>query len=904
MGIRIKEITLVNFIGIYNGIGKKKLSLDFKHLLDKDIILILGDNGTGKSTLSSVLHPLPGTTDKRNKFIRKGKEGIKTIRYIRDDDVEIECKLMYSPSKTGHNTKGFVTKISNGEETELNPNGNITSYKEIVLEELGVSDAILKLSSQNDVTKGTVDMTSTERKVNMATFLPEDIWSHYYTIVDKTFRDFKTRTNILVDSIGKMNDEKTIKDMLENITKRINKLVKKRDKCIGRIKEYETRIEIIQKNGNIVKLYNKAEKMHNSIINDIEEIIEKMKDIKNDIGMDEDILSKNRIDEIKETISNRIVESEKVLSVLDSTISRNKMRRNEISSEINGKKAILSDISSDATLDDLKKLRDKYMKEFNRLDKVISKLDTKLSKDDLLIGYDIVKTIRNAIERINDNENVEDTLSFIDNNDCDNKIIDLNNKINKSKEISNELINRLSNLNQNAHLKEILNKRPKECAIDNCPFIENAQKWLYIEKEIEKYTSMSDVADSKLSSLEKELDYWRNIYSVRNDIKNLISYIKSNEPIIKKLPFNDKYYKYEKLLKSIKKCDTLSGCDDFDEFIEILESKDDYNLLKYEKIPSVNNQIKLLETQGKIIESTQNDLKRLISDESRLTEQLQKDIETLEKLEDSINDNKDILLKLNKLYVLKYEYDDKYNECKEHEEDMRTLKNYIKELAEYEDKLRDRKDKLREIEKELTPLTRDREVYKMEQLKLIDYHKELECIDKDMYKIEIIRDALSTKKDGIPVQALGLFMDVVRQNANSLLSSTFNGSLYLEEFIILDNEFSIPYKKNADIGPDISMASSSERSFISLCLTFAIIEQILSKYTIMILDEIDRGFSEHNKYKFIKILGDQIRRTGISQTFMTTHNREYYEGYDLGFILFPGHGLNKYSKKDIIKVYE
>ena len=52
LSIKINKITLKNFIGIYNGLGKKELVIDLTKLLDKDIIIILGENGTGKSTLA------------------------------------------------------------------------------------------------------------------------------------------------------------------------------------------------------------------------------------------------------------------------------------------------------------------------------------------------------------------------------------------------------------------------------------------------------------------------------------------------------------------------------------------------------------------------------------------------------------------------------------------------------------------------------------------------------------------------------------------------------------------------------------------------------------------------------------------------------------------------------------
>ena len=56
--------------------------------------------------------------------------------------------------KTGHSSKGFISKTTGDDIIELNSNGNITSYKDILIEELGLTTAILKLASQNDITKG------------------------------------------------------------------------------------------------------------------------------------------------------------------------------------------------------------------------------------------------------------------------------------------------------------------------------------------------------------------------------------------------------------------------------------------------------------------------------------------------------------------------------------------------------------------------------------------------------------------------------------------------------------------------------------------------------------------------------------------------------------------------------
>ena len=82
----------------------------------------------------------------------------------------------------------------------------------------------------------------------------------------------------------------------------------------------------------------------------------------------------------------------------------------------------------------------------------------------------------------------------------------------------------------------------------------------------------------------------------------------------------------------------------------------------------------------------------------------------------------------------------------------------------------------------------------------------------------------------------------------------------------------------------------------------AIVEEIVSKYGIVILDEIDRGFSDNAKYKFIDILGTQIRRVGIQQVFMVSHNYSFYEGYDIGYICFPGSNLTNRDSSSVINI--
>ena len=910
LSIKINRITLKNFIGIYNGLGKKELVIDLTKLLDKDIIIILGENGTGKSTLASVLHPLPGTTDKRNRFIREGKEGVKIVEYIRSDGATYECKIVYSPTKTGHNSKGFIKKtLPDSNPVELNPNGNISSYKELLFDELGVSDAILKLSNQNDVCKGHVDMTSTERKVNMSSFLPEDIYSHYFAVVDKIYKEMKTRINVLVEALGKMNDEDVLKKELERVTNEINSLVEKRDKTIGKIKEYETRIDIIEKDDNLEKKENKLIKEIKSFDKELEKIRDSMSDIYNDhlqhiLELDD---TSKKITKLIEEFKKQINNDKMTLSILTNTITNLKTRRNSISDDIELKRSILKDVSSNKSLNELKRMLSDNKNRFNELDKLLSKLNTNLSKDDFMLGYDIVSTIRKMIDNIRefDKDVVEKAISSYDKREfMQNKFSSLLDKHNQLINRKNLLINQIASLNENSDLKDVLDKRPSNCKIDDCPFIENAQKWTVMETKINEYSKEIKDIDIKLDTSNSEINEIDDILKVINCINNALQYISNNSILINKLPYSDKYSTKDEFLKCIMKPNRLSDCDDFDTFIEILEYKDEHHQLKYETIPSIKTEIRILETQGKMISNTKNELAKLELDYNKIIADIDEANSNYSKVEEQLKFREDLVSYLETFYDKKIDYDELYKNMETSCNELKVLEKSLEEVQKYKDKLKDKKNKLKTIESELNPLTRKRELYKTEQLKIIDHKQELASIEEDMYKCEIIRDSLSIKGDGIPVDALEYFMDTVRQNANVLLSSTFDGSLYLEEFEINSKDFIIPYKKNGDRGMDVSFASSSERSFISLCLTLAIIEEVVSTYGIIILDEIDRGFSDNNKYKFINILGTQIRRVGISQTFMITHNREYYDGYDLGYILFPGHSLNNVNKNDVIKVYD
>jgi len=132
--MKLLEVELNGYIGIYNGLGIYKLYIDFRKCKN-NILIIRGDNGSGKSTLWKALQPYP---DLNNCFI-PNMDASKIISYITNDNIIYIIRCIHNLKKDNtRSNKAYISKVINGIETELNSNGNINSFKEILENEFEI----------------------------------------------------------------------------------------------------------------------------------------------------------------------------------------------------------------------------------------------------------------------------------------------------------------------------------------------------------------------------------------------------------------------------------------------------------------------------------------------------------------------------------------------------------------------------------------------------------------------------------------------------------------------------------------------------------------------------------------------------------------------------------------------
>ena len=140
--MKFASIYLSNYIGIYNGMGIYDIHIDMTKCKNR-ITIIRGDNGSGKSTLSKAMSLFP---DPNDAFI-PGMAARKEIILI-DGETFYKLVFVHGVKSNGDRevTKAYITKTFGNNVVELNENGNVSSYKDILYSHHCLCRPLLKLA--------------------------------------------------------------------------------------------------------------------------------------------------------------------------------------------------------------------------------------------------------------------------------------------------------------------------------------------------------------------------------------------------------------------------------------------------------------------------------------------------------------------------------------------------------------------------------------------------------------------------------------------------------------------------------------------------------------------------------------------------------------------------------------
>lgn len=868
-------IKLINYIGIYNGLGLHELEIDLSKAIHK-ITMIRGKNASGKSTLFNALHPM---YDSNDNFIPQ-LDAHKYINIFHNDIIyKIHFSHLVKQNGERDTTKAYIKKYLNNEIEDLNPNGNVTSFKEILYNEFSLDPNYIALSSLGSENRGLADRKPAERKKMVSSIINSlVVYNDIYKTLTKRSSIFKAMINNLSSKIDSIGDEEKLKSSLISLENRLNNIMNEKDDVVDKISSFKSTVKLIDPNGTIQDTYNQIyndinnyNNMYSNINIDINKYFNILQ-LEEDISYNEVI---NRYNVLKDE-SNQLYTD---IQVMESNISILLKERETLLSDIQIKKQKLNSLQSDYNIEEIKANISKYLNDIVEYNNIIAKIgliDLDISKDEYIIGLNTLKDIKNIIDIFKSNMNlhtIEKSIEYVKNNNfpdidiVDNEINNINNNIKQQE----SLYQKFSTIKD---ISEKIKLRPIECKIDKCVFIKDS------------LDAFNQNPDDNMNKINKTLLEYNNLLNTKleekqniKDIIDCINYlntilrsIDNYSRIFKKLKVGQNFCSKDAVLNMILKgynfdiinevyayIDYANIIDEYKSKVNLLtEMKSQLNLYdsKYEIIRDLNNDINIIKTKADNITNNINTLREKIDHSKINYSSTKSNIETYDILIKKMNDKMNIESK-------KIELVSQFNAIKS---SMVSIKQSLDGIDEYNSKLNN-------INSQIAPLIEDRDKIKYGLSILKQYKEELITYNTKYEKIEIIKKYSSPNK-GIQTLFMELYMNKILNMSNELLSLLFDGEYILCPFIINENEFRIPCIGAGLQNDDISSTSCSQKAMMGLVINAALLCQSSSKYNILKLDELDSGLDTSNRLQFIYTLNRISEILNIEQIFLISHNSE------------------------------
>ena len=886
---KITRLYLKNFIHIYAGMHKHEIELNLSKNNQK-INIFIGKMGSGKSSILGHLQPFStyGTLDIRNQegLIIPGEDGLKEIEYIHNGNIyTIQHKYTWNKNGQTHSTKSFIQLNGN----ELNENGNIRTFKEIIRTEFGIDQNFLRLLRLGPNVANLINMKSTERKSFIASLLKDtEIYTMLHQKLSEDYRNMNSALSVLSNKlVGLSSDnENSIKAELEELEDDLFDLRKKIDKA---------KAEIAKLQGMNSAMIGKESA--DSLILLSKSIEDKIEADKNELGEIEEILL-NIPTENMQDISIKYGElSAKINSIhenilnLQTSYSDNQTRCNKI-------KEFLLIQNNDSQLAELQKKAYDIKTKYHDSIRMLEGFQCSYTYSYLVSLPEVIKNFDMIMEEMCLNR--REVIGKLYNSDS--TIIPW------AKKKLNILIGRqvnlqklLSNIKFSSEYEcPIPLYRPPMCPTESCPFIQSHPQ---IIKNVSKDPRNDSIMDIKnqIDALDVEIAIHEEYITQYPKMQFLKKMWEKVSSILDTLGILNERNLY-RLLTSI---DARSNWYDYDKLINITEKekmKEDFEQLQNEYYKTENE---ILALQNTDIEMKKIELADLEKDAEVILETLSDKQKTHQELiseKDSIEKRLALLQHAEDYHIQKKEL-------------ISSIEINTKELVEITEKISKVSSNIQNMkifEAEASSLEM---IYTETNNKAMKLKMQLQDIasTKSSYQeylderntLKLILDAVSSK-EGIPLIMVKVFLDECKEIINDLISDIFEDELEIVNFDISEssNEFKIPYKINGNEVSDIELASQGQQAVISIALSFALCRKSMFDYNIMLLDEIDNSIYKADREKFIMILAKQMQALGTEQVFLITHNDIFQQsGLPVNIIMTTPEIIDSYPNQSTMQLY-
>lgn len=874
--MKFASIYLSNYIGIYNGMGLYEIHIDMTKCKNR-ITIIRGDNGSGKSTLSKAMNLFP---DESDAFI-PGLPARKEIVLV-DGETLYKLSFIHGVNNKGDRqvTKAYITKTFGGQIVELNENGNVTSYKDILYNELGLDANFSALSQLSNDDRGLADKRPAERKRFVNSIISSlETYNNIYKTLTKRSANYKSMINAVVAKLNILGDEESLVSNLNALETKINNLQDQKDQAVAALANAQSTISILDPDGSIqntnttiIAEMELAEKEANKIQSIIDGLItsnsidssalERM--YKSVIDKKNSFIIQNQI--ARKEIEGLILQKEKEAEALDEKVRKLSTLQSGynyelLKSKISDYKKELEDIAQELTSIGIDNIAQLSKEEYILALETLKDLEEYISSFKSSTDFSIIEKIVSHYIETGEIPERKDLKPYRDHIDMLNANIE---EYRMEKAI----------LESKLGLLDRLSMRPSECKVDSCHFIQEALVFANGNPK-DRISTIDAIIYEMTEEIKLDEETMTIIDSHNNAINRfavIVREVDKNGAILSKMPNGELFKNKVEFFTKI-----LSGYS-FEYMRELYSYIDKANLFDiYKQTMEIYNkyldEFKSYEGKVEIIESLNHDIESINRAISAI-------IDKIEPINQEIAERE---IQIARLQELEGVYDaifvqiekkkpllEKISECRakllENNRKMNDIKIALTKAAKA-------KEDISQFTYALSPLMTERDKLNHSVQMMHDYIKERDELQANYDFIETIK-YYSSPTTGIQLVFMELYMGKIIALANELLSLLFQGQFVIQPFVINDTEFRIPCLGSGYLNDDISSMSSSQIGMISMILSFALLHHSSTKYNIIKLDEIDGPLDYNNRVYFMDVLNKIMDIMGTEQCIMISHNSE------------------------------
>lgn len=860
--MRLLRLRLENYIGIYNGMGLNHIEIDFSKCIHK-VLIIKGDNGTGKSTIFKALTPL---ADSSINFI-PDKTAIKEIAYETDFQTILNIKYeSVVKDSIRRPTKCYLNRLNpDGSIENLNPSNNITTAKEVIYDILGIDDNFITLSQLSANKKGLGGLKPSERKRYVNSIISSlAVFNNIHKMISTKSTVLKSIIDSYVTKLNQIGNVAIVEDAIKKDTLALKELDNKKNGLISEIATIKAELSRLDTSGNFLNDY-KDLSMRKIIL---EKEIRELPDIEE--------YSEEKLIQYEKDMA-RYEANEEMLSSRAKEILDNEL---ELSNNITELQIKLDSLYDKDHMDDLNSKIESTKKELESYKPFFSLFETykNISEQD----YETVKLV---IEKFNSTvETIFQTYSETVRKESMNSLrTGKNEVILDHTEILSGLEKQLEDLRTEKRDVEFLNNRskdynkiPDDCNHkSDCPFIKDIVEAKNLLKSRQSLYSLSTKINSTLDAIESAKNLAEeNMMKTQclYEMKSILEYIQSMSKIIRKFPGTESLDSINTLYHNIEYGIRLNfeSVDKYQEFknISTIVSALEDDLHSYEsakeKLISANAEIRILQ------EKIDTDLKNL----STIRDSKVSVLAEIEKIRSSKLEIKSVLDSIRYAKINKEKFEEVSEELQSITSKIDSMEKDTVAIKELTDRLNRRGAELSALQNtDLPALTKAIEENKYRIVLFEQYTRDSQEYGAKYNEVQMIKKYTSIH--GIQTVYMSVFMNSILNMTNALLTLLFRGRFTLQPFIINENEFNIPCADSEGrIREDISLMSDSQLSMISMLISFVLLRNSSNRYNIIKLDEVDDNLDNMNRIQFSILIEKIMFDLGFDQCLIISHNNE------------------------------